>query len=96
MGDTDEARALAAAAHILPADASVDTEIERLRAELAEERERRIVAEAVAEERARALEDARLALRAIAGADAAGEEDIAVDVANEDAPRPRPRGNWLR
>jgi len=96
MGDNDEARALAGAAHILPTDASVESEIERLRAELAEERERRIVAEAVAEERAQALEDARLALRALAEAppengNAAGPNDTAADDG-----RPRPRGNWLR
>jgi hypothetical protein len=96
MGDNDEARALAGAAHILPADASVDSEIERLRAELAEERERRIVAEAVADERARALEDARLALRAIAAAEASGGESTTREVAYEDADRPPPRGNWLR
>jgi hypothetical protein len=100
MADKDEARTLAGSAHVLPADASVDSEIERLRAELAEERERRIVAEAVAEERAQALEDARLALRAVAAAEAANGaangEGAARDVAQEDDPRPRPRGNWLR
>jgi len=72
-----------------PAAAATDREIERLRCELAEERERRIVAEALAEERALALEDARLALRALAAPPQNGHD------AADDASRPRRRGNWL-
>ena len=98
MADNDEARTLAGAAHILPEDASVESEIERLRRELAEERERRIVAEALAEERARALDDARLALRAIAASETTNAESIEPEPepAPDDGSRSRPRGNWLR
>jgi hypothetical protein len=96
MGDKEQVRTLAGAAHILPEEASADSEIERLRAELAEERERRIVAEAVAEERALALEDARLALRAVAALEAAIEPEPEPEIAPADEPRVRPRGNWLR
>jgi hypothetical protein len=95
MGDQEQARTLAGAAHILPVEAPAETEIERLRAELAEERERRIVAEAVAEERAQALEDARVALRAIAALDAANGPAPEPEAAIDDGTRPRPRGNWL-
>jgi hypothetical protein len=97
MGDTEQARTLTGAAHILPAEASAESEIERLRAELAEERERRAVAEAVAEERARALEDARLALRAIAALETANGHDPEAEAASSpEEQRLRPRGNWLR
>jgi hypothetical protein len=96
MADDEESMTLAVAPHLLPADASVESEIERLRAELAGERERRIVAEAVAEERARALDDARLALRALAGPEIANAENLESEVPPDDGPPPRPRGNWLR
>jgi hypothetical protein len=96
MGDTEQARTLPGAAHILPLEASAETEIERLRAELAAERERRIVAEATAEERALALEDARLALRAIAALESKAGPEPEPETANGDEPRSRPRGNWLR
>jgi hypothetical protein len=73
------------------ADAGADEhEVERLRRELAEERERRIVAETLAEERAHALEDARLALRALAASPPPNGNDT-----TEDDSRPRRRGNWL-
>jgi len=97
MGDKEQARTLAGTAHILPAEASAESEIERLRAELAEERERRVVAEAVAEERGRALEDVRLALRAIAAVEPAIEPVPEPEVASPaDEQRSRARGNWLR
>lgn len=96
MGEKEQARTRGGTARILPVEASLETEIERLRTELAEERERRIVAEAVAEERALALEDARLALRAIAAAETASAPPAEPEVAYDDEPRPRPRGNWLR
>ena len=97
MGDKEQARTLTGAAHILPVEASAECEIERLRAELAEERERRIVAEAVAEERAQALEDARVALRAIAALETAnGHEPEPEPAPASDEQRARPRGNWLR
>jgi hypothetical protein len=97
MGDKEQARTITGAAHILPAEASTETEIERLRAELAEERERRAVAEAIAEERAQALEDARLALRAIAALETAGGHEPEPEVASpSEEQRSRPRGNWLR
>jgi hypothetical protein len=54
-----------AAEGVSPGPVTAPGEVERLRAELAEERARRRVAEAVAEEREKALEDARLALRAL-------------------------------
>jgi hypothetical protein len=72
-----------------PAADATEHEIERLRCELAEERERRIVAEALAEERALALDDARLALRALATPPQNGHD------VTEEASRPRRRGNWL-
>ncbi len=77
-----------------PAEAAL--EIETLRAELAEERALRLVAEAVAQERSAALQDARLALRAIANAGAAPDEARDLDP-YEPGPRlPKPRGQWLR
>jgi hypothetical protein len=76
--------------------ANGEDEIERLRAELAHERELRLIAEAVAEERSAALEDARLALRAIAEAGAASASPGETEAAYEEESRPRPRGNWLR
>lgn len=98
MPEKEPAAKRASATRILPPDASAESEIERLRAELAEERERRIVAEAVAEERAQALEDARLALRVIAdGQPANGNgNQPEVEAPPADEPRMRPRGNWLR
>ena len=96
-GDKEQARTLTGAAHVLPAEASAESEIERLRAELAEERERRMVAEAIAEERGQALEDARLALRAIAALETAnGQEPEPEIAAPSEEQRSRPRGNWLR
>lgn len=83
-----------AARSLKPAEAAL--EIEALRAELAEERTLRLVAEAVAEERSAALKDARLALRAIANAAATPDEVRDVD-SYEPGPRlPKPRGHWLR
>jgi hypothetical protein len=99
MSDQEPVRTLAGAKHIVPVEESAtDTEIERLRAELAEERARRIFAEAIAEERAQALEDARLALRAVAALQATNEPEPEPEpeLAPGDEPRPRPKGNWLR
>ena len=96
MSDKEQVRTLAGATHILPVEASAESEIEELRAELAEERARRIVAEAIAEERAQALEDARLALRAVAALQAPSEPEPEPEIAPGDEARPRPKGNWLR
>ena len=63
-------------------------EIERLRAELAEERSRRIAAETLAEERGQALDEARRALRGEARGDSrTGQLGI--------QKRSGLRGNWL-
>ena len=68
-------------------------ELARLRAELSEERALRMVAEALAEERANALEHARLELVALSAA--AGNDSATRQAAQRNLP-PRPRGNWLR
>ena len=68
---------------------SLQAELEELRAELAEERSRRRVAEALADERATALDHARVALKAL--------EALAAAVAPDpEPPRPKPRGQWLK
>jgi hypothetical protein len=98
MSDQEQVRRLAGATHVLPIEPSAENEIEALRAELTEERARRIFAEAIAEERAQALEDARLALRAVAALQPPpeAEPEPEPDVSPGDEPRPRPKGNWLR
>jgi len=69
----------------------LENEVRELRAELARERERREAAEALAFERATALEDAQRALRAML----ASAPLVPVQSAEVARPR-RPRGNWLR
>jgi hypothetical protein len=73
---------------------SPQDELERLRAELADERTRRIVAEALAEERALALEHTRLALSALTVVSA--ETKSPPPRQNHRKHQTRARGNWLR
>jgi hypothetical protein len=74
---------------------SLQNELDEVRAELAEERSRRLVAEALAQERATALEHARVALKAL--------EALAAVVSADDerakkavVEPPKPRGQWLK
>ena len=68
-------------------------ELARLRAELSEELALRMVAEALAEERANALEHARVELGVLSAA--AGNDSATRQAAQRNLPA-RPRGNWLR
>lgn len=68
----------------------LEIEVRELRLELAREKELREAAEALAMERADALEDARRILRALAGAPAPSAQSA------EGTRDRRLRGNWLR
>jgi hypothetical protein len=80
-----------------PATSGLQAEIDALRAELAEERTLRRVAEALSAERAAALEHARVALKALESlADAVPAHERAPGRPVNEPARPRPRGQWLR
>jgi hypothetical protein len=102
LGDLDAAGLALDASRIQPArpvaPRGMEAELDALRAELAEERTRRLVAEALANERATALEHARIALRALealAGAVTTDDDRGPKNGMNE-PPRPQLRGKWLR
>ena len=76
-------------------------ELEMVRAELAEERSRRRVAEAIADERATAIEHLRAALKtmehlAAAAAPTPAAPEVPEPVNEEEPRRHRLRGQWLR
>lgn len=73
---------------------SLQAEVDELRTELAEERSRRLVAEALAEERATALEHARVALKALEALAAVVSADD--ERAKKAAEPAKPRGQWLK
>ena len=93
----DESRI--AATDATPAPDSLRAELDSVRAELAEERSRRRVAEALADERASAIEDLRDALKTMESLAAAATPDsdrAPQQPATDATRRPRLRGQWLR
>ncbi len=83
-----------------PTSSELRAELDTVRAELAEERSRRRVAEALADERASAIEHLRDALKTMetlaAAATPEPPEPRTQPPATEEPRRPRLRGQWLR
>jgi len=83
-----------------PTSSELRAELDTVRAELAEERSRRLVAEALATERATAIEHLRDALKTMENLAAAASpeppEPQQQHAVNEEPRRPRLRGQWLR